>query len=81
MKLKEKPQVVGESGSGKSVTSMSMLRLNDMAGAYVPEGKIYLNSERLGRIELTELDAKSIGNVRGREIGMIFEPMTCSKSI
>ena len=70
--------VVGESGSGKSVTSMSMLRLNDMAGAYVPEGKIYLNSERLGRIELTELDAKSIGNVRGREIGMIFqEPMTC----
>ena len=70
--------VVGESGSGKSVTSMSMLRLNDMAGAYVPEGKIYLNSERLGRVELTELDAKSIGNVRGREIGMIFqEPMTC----
>jgi len=57
---------------------MSMLRLNDMAGAYVPEGKIYLNSERLGRVELTELDAKSIGNVRGREIGMIFqEPMTC----
>ncbi len=70
--------VVGESGSGKSVTSMSMLRLNDMAGAYVPEGKIYLNSERLGRVELTELDAKSIGNLRGREIGMIFqEPMTC----
>ena len=70
--------VVGESGSGKSVTSMSMLRLNDMAGAYVPEGKIYLNSERLGRVELTELDAKSIGDVRGREIGMIFqEPMTC----
>ena len=70
--------VVGESGSGKSVTSMSMLRLNDMAGAYVPEGKIYLNSERLGRVELTELDAKSTGNVRGREIGMIFqEPMTC----
>jgi len=70
--------VVGESGSGKSVTSMSMLRLNDMAGAYVPEGKIYLNSERLGRVELTELDSKSIGDVRGREIGMIFqEPMTC----
>ena len=37
--------VVGESGSGKSVTSMSMLRLNDMAGAYVPAGGIYLNSE------------------------------------
>ena len=30
--------VVGESGSGKSVTSMSLLRLNDMAGAHIPEG-------------------------------------------
>ena len=70
--------VVGESGSGKSVTSMSMLRLNDMAGAYVPEGHIYLNSERLGRVELTGLDKKTISSVRGREIGMIFqEPMTC----
>lgn len=36
--------VVGESGSGKSVSSMSMLRLNDMSNAYVPEGKIHLNS-------------------------------------
>ena len=70
--------VVGESGSGKSVTSMSMLRLNDMAGAYVPAGGIYLNSERLGRLELTALDEGTIGQIRGREISMIFqEPMTC----
>ena len=70
--------VVGETGSGKSVTSMSMLRLNDMAGAYVPEGHIYLKRERLGRVELTGLDKKTISSVRGREIGMIFqEPMTC----
>ena len=70
--------VVGESGSGKSVTSMSMLRLNDMAGAYVPEGEIYLNSDRLGQVELTNLDTKAISSIRGRDISMIFqEPMTC----
>ncbi len=70
--------VVGESGSGKSVTSMSMMRLNDMAGAYVPKGQIHLNSERLGRLELTALDETKISEIRGREIGMIFqEPMTC----
>lgn len=70
--------VVGESGSGKSVTSMSMLRLNDMAGAYVPDGKIFLNSKRIGRTELTQADSATLSEVRGREIGMIFqEPMTC----
>ncbi len=69
--------VVGESGSGKSVSSMSMLRLNDMAGAFVPEGKIHLNSERLGRVELTTADKKTISSIRGRDIAMIFqEPMT-----
>ena len=69
--------VVGESGSGKSVSSMSMLRLNDMAGAFVPEGNIYLNSERLGRIDLTTADKKTISSIRGRDISMIFqEPMT-----
>ena len=30
----ETVSVVGESGSGKSVSAMSLLRLNDMAGAY-----------------------------------------------
>ena len=34
--------VVGESGSGKSVTAMSILRLNDMAGAEMPTGSIKL---------------------------------------
>ena len=70
--------VVGESGSGKSVTSMSLLRLNDMAGAHIPEGKIFLNSQRIGRVDITAADEKIMGTVRGREIGMIFqEPMTC----
>ena len=69
--------VVGESGSGKSVSSMSMLRLNDMAGAFVPEGGIIFNSDRPGRVELTTADKKTISSIRGRDISMIFqEPMT-----
>ena len=70
--------VVGESGSGKSVTSMSLLRLNDMAGAYVPEGTIFYNSERSGRIELVQASDSTMSAIRGHEIAMIFqEPMTC----
>ncbi|PPR77302.1 MAG: Glutathione import ATP-binding protein GsiA [Alphaproteobacteria bacterium MarineAlpha3_Bin5] len=70
--------VVGESGSGKSVTSMSLLRLNDIAGAYMPQGTIHLNSERLGRIEITRAKDSTMNSIRGREISMIFqEPMTC----
>ena len=70
--------VVGESGSGKSVTSMSLLRLNDITGAFMPKGKIHLNSARLGRVDITAADEKMMGAIRGREIGMIFqEPMTC----
>jgi len=44
--------VVGESGSGKSVSAMSLLRLNDMAGAYMPEGSIVLHSMENGRVIL-----------------------------
>lgn len=69
--------VVGESGSGKSVTAMSALRLNDMAGALMPEGSITINSERLGEVDLTQADAQTMREIRGREIAMIFqEPMT-----
>lgn len=70
--------VVGESGSGKSVTSMSILGLNHIAGASVAEGNIIFNSERLGSVDMTQLDHGEIRKIRGREIGIIFqEPMTC----
>ena len=46
--------VVGESGSGKSVSAMSLLRLNDMAGAYMPEGRIKLTSSEFGEGDITE---------------------------
>jgi glutathione transport system ATP-binding protein len=70
--------VVGESGSGKSVSAMSLLRLNDMAGAYMPEGRITLHSQERGRVDITEADEPLMQSIRGSEIAMIFqEPMTC----
>ena len=69
--------VVGESGSGKSVTSMSILGLNHIAGAFVSAGNIIFNSDRLGSVDITKLENQEIRKIRGREIGMIFqEPMT-----
>ena len=61
--------VVGESGSGKSVKAMSMLRLNDMAGAYVPKGEIRLNSERLGKTERATSTDEILNAIR---------PLTCT---
>ena len=70
--------VVGESGSGKSVTSMSILGLNHIAGASIAEGNINFNSDRFGSVDVTQLDHREIRKIRGREIGIIFqEPMTC----
>ena len=70
--------VVGESGSGKSVTSMSILGLNHIAGASVAEGNINFNSDLFGSVDVTQLDHREIRKIRGREIGIIFqEPMTC----
>ena len=70
--------VVGESGSGKSVSAMSLLRLNDMAGAYMPEGRIKLHSSEFGEVDITEAEDPLMQSIRGKEIAMIFqEPMTC----
>lgn len=65
--------LVGESGSGKSITSLSVMRL-------IPEppGKIEKGSSiKLDGKELLSLSDKEMTNVRGNDIGMIFqEPMT-----
>ena len=68
--------VVGESGSGKSVTSLSIMRLADIAGAHFPKGRILFLREG-GEIDLLAQDQKVMRNIRGNEIAMIFqEPMT-----
>lgn len=61
--------LVGESGCGKSVTSLSILGL--LEGAKV-QGKMLF-----GDVDLSALSEKEFRNLRGKEIGMIFqEPMT-----
>jgi len=61
--------LVGESGSGKSVTAMSVMRLTE---GRIAAGSIHF----LGR-DLANLSDAEMRDVRGGQIGMIFqEPMT-----
>jgi oligopeptide/dipeptide ABC transporter ATP-binding protein len=63
--------IVGESGSGKSVTSLSVMGLIEPPG-YVADGTITFK----GR-ELTALPEKTMREIRGRDIGFVFQdPMT-----
>ncbi|MGJ5620310.1 ABC transporter ATP-binding protein [Sulfitobacter sp. MF3-043] len=64
--------IVGESGSGKSVGARAILGLIPS-----PPGKIVSGSIAFDDIDLLGLDDKSIRQVRGKEIAMVFqEPMT-----
>ncbi|WP_298257577.1 ABC transporter ATP-binding protein [uncultured Litoreibacter sp.] len=77
--------LVGESGSGKSVLSRSILQLVDRPGR-IASGEILLHeahpsskTEQTRSLDLAKLEARSgvIRNIRGRDIGMIFqEPMS-----
>ncbi|MDG2384724.1 MAG: ABC transporter ATP-binding protein [Pirellulaceae bacterium] len=64
--------IVGESGSGKSVTSLSVMRLIPDPPGFIAGGEIWFNGENL-----VEVSHDHMRQVRGNEIGMIFqEPMT-----
>src|SRR5580658_8120161 len=64
--------VVGESGSGKSVTALSVLRLIPK-----PPGLITAGSVTFGGRDLLTLPEPQMREIRGGEIGMVFqEPMT-----
>ncbi len=64
--------VVGESGCGKSVSAMSILRLIPD-----PPGKIVGGSIMFDGKDLLALSENQMREIRGRDIGMIFqEPMT-----
>ena len=63
--------IVGESGSGKSVTALSIMRLVSLATGRI-EGRIELDGK-----DLLSLPEEQMRDVRGGDIGMIFqEPMT-----
>ncbi len=64
--------VVGESGSGKSVTMMSLLGLLPSPPAEIRGGRVVFDGRELLRMSEHELR-----NVRGSQIGFIFQdPMT-----
>jgi len=64
--------VVGESGCGKSVSAMSILRLIPN-----PPGRVVGGHIRFDNKDLLELTDAEMRDIRGRDIGMIFqEPMT-----
>ena len=64
--------LVGESGCGKSVTALSIMRLVPSPPGRIVSGDVIFQGKNL--LETSEEDMQ---NVRGRDIGMIFqEPMT-----
>ena len=76
-----KPQqtvcLVGESGSGKSVSSLSMMRLVEFGGGSLAGGKMIFNRGDKGSIDVAVSNQSQMRQIRGNEIGMIFqEPMT-----
>nr|WP_230679151.1 ABC transporter ATP-binding protein [Hymenobacter properus] len=69
--------IVGESGSGKSVTSLALLGLIPMPPGRIASGEAIFQSEKLGQTDLLKLAEADLRQVRGNDIGMIFqEPMT-----
>ena len=69
--------IVGESGSGKSVTSLALLGLIPMPPGWLAAGEALFHSENLGEVDLLKLSDRELRQVRGNDIGMIFqEPMT-----
>jgi peptide/nickel transport system ATP-binding protein len=61
--------IVGESGSGKSVTSLAITGL-------LPDTARIRGSVRLGELEVTSAKPEELRQVRGRDVGMIFQDPT-----
>nr|WP_152094739.1 MULTISPECIES: ABC transporter ATP-binding protein [Rhizobium] len=69
--------LVGESGSGKSVTSLSVMRLLTRNVGKIAAGSIRLRDRQGIVSDLATLDNRRMREVRGGDIGMIFqEPMS-----
>jgi peptide/nickel transport system ATP-binding protein len=59
--------LVGESGSGKSVLSYAMLGISDRAA------RVTGGTAMFGGLDLLKADEKTLADLRGREISMIFQ--------
>ena len=64
--------IVGESGCGKTITALSLMRLIPQ-----PPGEIVSGSVKVDGTDLLQLDDRTMRQMRGGKIAMIFqEPMT-----
>ncbi len=71
--------IVGESGCGKSVTAYSIMQLIERPQGDIVDGSIEYLGESGSAVDIAALDPNGpdMRNLRGNEIGMIFqEPMT-----
>ncbi len=69
--------LVGESGSGKSVASLSLLGLLPRGVGRLDAGSVMFAPPGQAARDLALLDSEALRQVRGAEVGMIFqEPMT-----
>jgi oligopeptide/dipeptide ABC transporter ATP-binding protein len=71
--------IVGESGCGKSVTAYSIMQLIERPQGDIVSGSIEYMGDDGASIDIVKLDPNGddMRNLRGNEIGMIFqEPMT-----
>jgi len=64
--------IVGESGSGKSVTMMSLLGLIPTPPGVVESGTAFFSGPE-GRHDLLQMSAEELRNVRGGQIGFVFQ--------
>ena len=65
--------IVGESGCGKSVTAQTVMKLNPMPPARIPQGEVHLDGH-----DIVKANEKEMQKLRGKEVSMIFQdPMTC----
>ena len=62
--------ITGESGSGKSMTALAVMQL-------LPQGAQIQGAITLGDQRLSDMSERALCDVRGRDMGMVFqEPMT-----
>ncbi|MDQ0691451.1 ABC transporter ATP-binding protein [Arthrobacter sp. W4I7] len=60
--------LVGESGSGKTVTSQAMIGLTRFLGGRIVEGQVLLEGRNL-----VVMPERELRELRGRDVGMIFQ--------
>jgi len=69
--------LVGESGSGKSVTALSIMRLVPIPPGEIAGGQVLFRGRNGEERDLLQISEPEMRQVRGNEIGMIFqEPMS-----